>query len=168
MRTLTTWARRAWHWLTSMSTALILLFILALAAIPGALLPQRQVSATLVDDYLKANPTMGPIYDRLQFFDVFSSTWFVAIVMLLMISWSAASSRAPSTTGAPTARSPRARRSSCPGCRCMRKGASISNCPRWTRTRRPCCGGGTWPPTPPRRTAPARTPSPPNAGTRAS
>lgn len=69
-----------------MSTALILLFLLALAAIPGALLPQRQVSASLVDDYLKANPTMGPIYDRLQFFDVFSSNWFIAIVTLLMVS----------------------------------------------------------------------------------
>ena len=78
--------KKAWHWLTSMRTALILLFLLALAAIPGALLPQRQVSASLVDDYLKANPTMGPIYDRLQFFDAFSSTWFVAIVVLLMIS----------------------------------------------------------------------------------
>ena len=78
--------RKAWHWLTSMRTALILLFLLALAAIPGALLPQRQVSATLVADYLDANPTMGPIYDRLQFFDVFSSTWFVAIVLLLMVS----------------------------------------------------------------------------------
>lgn len=86
MRTVNTWLRRAWHWLTSMSTALILLFVLALAAIPGALLPQRQVSASLVDDYIKANPTMGPIYDKLQFFDVFGSTWFVAIVTLLMVS----------------------------------------------------------------------------------
>lgn len=86
MRTGWTWLKRAWHWLTSMSTALILLFLLALAAIPGAILPQRQVSASLVDDYLKANPTMGPIYDKLQFFDVFSSTWFIAIVTLLMVS----------------------------------------------------------------------------------
>lgn len=85
-RAVVTWLRRAWHWLTSMRTALILLFLLALAAIPGALLPQRQVSASLVDDYLAANPTLGPIYDRLQFFDVFSSTWFVAIVTLLMVS----------------------------------------------------------------------------------
>ena len=85
-RAVVTWLRRAWHWLTSMRTALILLFLLALAAIPGALLPQRQVSASLVDDYLAANPTLGPIYDRLQFFDVFSSTWFIAIVTLLMIS----------------------------------------------------------------------------------
>lgn len=81
-----TWLKKAWHWLTSMSTALILLFLLALAAIPGALLPQRQVSTTLVDEYLAANPTMGPIYDKLQFFDVFSSAWFIAIVTLLMVS----------------------------------------------------------------------------------
>ena len=86
MATALSWLRKAWHWLTSMRTALMLLFLLALASIPGALLPQRQVSASLVDDYLRANPTMGPIYDKLQMFDVFSSTWFVAIVTLLMIS----------------------------------------------------------------------------------
>ena len=69
-----------------MRTALVLLFLLSLASIPGALLPQRNVSESLVQDYLDANPTMGPIYDRLQLFDVFSSSWFVAIVTLLMIS----------------------------------------------------------------------------------
>lgn len=81
-----TWLRKAWHWLTSMRTALVLLFLLSLASIPGALLPQRNVSESLVTDYLDANPTMGPIYDRLQLFDVFSSTWFIAIVTLLMVS----------------------------------------------------------------------------------
>ncbi|AWB83299.1 cytochrome c biogenesis protein ResB [Corynebacterium liangguodongii] len=86
MRTVATWLRRAWHWLTSMRTALILLFLLALAAIPGALLPQRSVSASLVDDFYKANPVMSPIYDRLQLFNVFGSTWFIAIVALLMVS----------------------------------------------------------------------------------
>ena len=86
MSTAWTWLRRSWHWLTSMRTALLLLFLLSLASIPGALLPQRTVSATLVDDYLRANPTMGPIYDKLQLFDVFDSTWFVAIVTLLMVS----------------------------------------------------------------------------------
>lgn len=86
MSTALTWLRRSWHWLTSMRTALLLLFLLSLASIPGALLPQRTVSATLVDDYLRANPTMGPIYDKLQLFDVFDSTWFVAIVTLLMVS----------------------------------------------------------------------------------
>ena len=82
MKTVDRWARATWHWLTSMRTALVLLFMLALAAIPGALLPQRSVSATLVDDFLAANPTMGPIYDRLQLFNVFGSTWFIAIVTL--------------------------------------------------------------------------------------
>lgn len=86
MKQVWTWLRKAWHWLTSMRTALVLLFLLSLASIPGALLPQRNVSESLVNDYLDANPTMGPIYDRLQLFDVFSSTWFVAIVTLLMVS----------------------------------------------------------------------------------
>ncbi len=78
--------KKFWHWLTSMRTALVLLFILALAAVPGALLPQREVSESLVNDYLRANPTTGPIYDKLQLFDVFQSFWFIAIVTLLMIS----------------------------------------------------------------------------------
>lgn len=86
MGTAKTRLRRTWHWLTSMRTALVLLFLLALASIPGAMLPQRSVSATLVDDFINANPTMGPIYDRLQLFNIFGSTWFVAIVTLLMVS----------------------------------------------------------------------------------
>ncbi|QPK83480.1 cytochrome c biogenesis protein ResB [Corynebacterium qintianiae] len=86
MNTATSWLRKTWHWLTSMRTALVLLFLLALAAIPGALLPQRSVSTTLVNDFIEANPTMGPIYDRLQLFNVFGSTWFIAIVTLLMVS----------------------------------------------------------------------------------
>ena len=86
MRTALTWLKKAWHWLTSMRTALMLLFVLAVASIPGALLPQRTVSSSLVDDYLKANPTTGPIYDKLQLFDVFQSTWFLAIIVLLTIS----------------------------------------------------------------------------------
>ena len=86
MKTAQTWLKKAWHWLTSMRTALMLLFVLAVASIPGALLPQRTVSSSLVDDYLKANPTTGPIYDKLQLFDVFQSTWFLAIILLLTIS----------------------------------------------------------------------------------
>ena len=86
MRSAQNWLRKAWHWLTSMRTALMLLFVLAVASIPGALLPQRTVSSSLVDDYLKANPTTGPIYDKLQLFDVFQSTWFLAIIVLLVVS----------------------------------------------------------------------------------
>ena len=37
-------ARNTWRSLTSMRTALALLFLLALAAVPGALLPQRSLN----------------------------------------------------------------------------------------------------------------------------
>ncbi|MFZ0228496.1 MAG: cytochrome c biogenesis protein ResB, partial [Mycobacterium sp.] len=54
-----------------MGTALVLLFLLALGAIPGALLPQRSLNAGKVADYLAAHPVIGPWLDRLQAFNVF-------------------------------------------------------------------------------------------------
>lgn len=78
--------QQVWNWLTSMRTALILLFILAFAAVPGALLPQRSLNKDKVDQYLAANGKTAEIMDKLQLFDVFSSVWFVAIVALLLIS----------------------------------------------------------------------------------
>lgn len=78
--------RNTWRALTSMGTALVLLFLLALGAIPGALLPQRSLNAGKVDDYLKAHPVVGPWLDRLQAFNVFSSFWFTAIYVLLFVS----------------------------------------------------------------------------------
>jgi cytochrome c biogenesis protein len=78
--------RNTWRALTSMGTALVLLFLLALGAIPGALLPQRSLNAGKVADYLEAHPVIGPWLDRLQAFDVFSSFWFTAIYVLLFIS----------------------------------------------------------------------------------
>ncbi|MBV8785089.1 MAG: cytochrome c biogenesis protein [Mycobacterium sp.] len=69
-----------------MGTALVLLFLLALGAIPGALLPQRSLNAGKVNDYLAAHKLIGPWLDRLQAFDVFSSFWFTAIYVLLFVS----------------------------------------------------------------------------------
>lgn len=69
-----------------MGTALVLLCLLALGAIPGALLPQRSLNAAKVDEYLAAHPTIGPWLNRLQAFDVFSSFWFTAIYVLLFVS----------------------------------------------------------------------------------
>lgn len=82
------WAllRNTWRTLTSMGTALVLLFLLAIAAIPGALLPQRSLNASKVDEYLADHPTLGPWLDRLQAFDVFSSFWFTSIYVLLFVS----------------------------------------------------------------------------------
>ncbi|CDO09531.1 cytochrome C biogenesis protein ResB [Mycolicibacterium cosmeticum] len=82
------WAliRNTWRTLTSMGTALVLLFLLALGAIPGALLPQRSLNAGKVDEYLAQHPTIGPWLDKVQAFDVFSSFWFTSIYVLLFVS----------------------------------------------------------------------------------
>lgn len=79
-------ALKGWRALTSMGTALVLLFLLALAAVPGALLPQRSLNESKVEQYLTEHPVLGPWLDRLQLFDVFSSFWFTAIYVLLFIS----------------------------------------------------------------------------------
>ena len=79
-------ARNTWRALTSMGTALVLLFLLALGAIPGALLPQRSINAGKVDEYLATHRVIGPWLNRLQAFDVFSSFWFTAIYALLFVS----------------------------------------------------------------------------------
>ena len=86
LRLLAAKVRNTWRSLTSMGTALVLLFLLALGAIPGALLPQRSLNAAKVDEYLAAHPLIGPWLNALQAFDVFSSFWFTAIYVLLFIS----------------------------------------------------------------------------------
>ena len=69
-----------------MRTALVLLFALALAAIPGSLVPQRKVSPVRVSEFITAHPTLGPIYDRVGMFGVYTSPWFSAIYLLLFVS----------------------------------------------------------------------------------
>ncbi|NEM07347.1 cytochrome c biogenesis protein ResB [Geodermatophilus normandii] len=77
---------RQWRRLTAMRTAIILLFLLALAAIPGSLLPQRSLSQSNVSQYFADHPTLAPVLDRLYLFDVFSSPWFAAVYLLLFVS----------------------------------------------------------------------------------
>jgi len=78
--------RRWWRLLTSMRTALVLLFLLAVAAVPGSLLPQRSLNQSKVSQYYAEHPDLAPVLDRLSLFDVFSSPWFAAIYLLLFIS----------------------------------------------------------------------------------
>lgn len=78
--------RFVWRQLTSMRTALFLLLLLAVAAVPGSVLPQRGVDPDKVTAYLRAHTTAGPLLDRLGGFDVFSSVWFSAIYLLLFVS----------------------------------------------------------------------------------
>ncbi|MGH8867177.1 MAG: cytochrome c biogenesis protein ResB [Actinomycetes bacterium] len=78
--------RWAWRQLTSMRTALVLLFLLALAAIPGSVLPQRSIDPFEVSDFAERHPTLAEWYDRLSLFDVYASPWFAAIYLLLLTS----------------------------------------------------------------------------------
>lgn len=69
-----------------MRTALILLFLLAVASVPGSVLPQRGNSPLRVDQWLNDNPTAGSVLERLGFFDVYSSPWFSSVYLLLFVS----------------------------------------------------------------------------------
>ncbi|MGZ4556419.1 MAG: cytochrome c biogenesis protein ResB [Mycobacteriaceae bacterium] len=82
------WAlvRNSWRGLVSMRTALVLLFLLALGAIPGALLPQRSLNVSKVNDYIGRHSFLGPIFNKVGLFEVFASPWFAAIYVLLFVS----------------------------------------------------------------------------------
>ncbi|GAA2265893.1 cytochrome c biosynthesis protein [Streptomyces ruber] len=80
------WVRWFWRQLTSMRIALLLLFLLSLAAIPGSLIPQSGQDETKVAAFMDRHETLGPIYDKLGLFHVYSSVWFSAIYILLFIS----------------------------------------------------------------------------------
>ena len=54
-------ARWAWRQLTSMRTALVLLFLLAVAAVPGSVVPQQDIDAIAVGDWKSAHPTLTPV-----------------------------------------------------------------------------------------------------------
>jgi cytochrome c biogenesis protein len=80
----------AWRRLRKMSTALVLLFALALASVVATFVPQEPVIARTVE--LWRAGTAGPgaawarVLDALSFFDVFGSWWFLAITAALFTS----------------------------------------------------------------------------------
>ncbi|WP_405012785.1 cytochrome c biogenesis protein ResB [Kitasatospora sp. NBC_01539] len=80
------WVRWMWRQLTSMRVALILLFMLSLAAIPGSLIPQNSQNAFKVQTWKTTHQGITPLYEKLQLFDVYSSVWFSAIYILLFVS----------------------------------------------------------------------------------
>ncbi|MCW2848975.1 MAG: ResB family protein [Marmoricola sp.] len=79
-------ARWSWRQLTSMRTALILLFMLALAAIPGSVVPQEAVDSLRASQWRDQHPQLTPVYEKLGLFSVYDSVWFSAIYILLMLS----------------------------------------------------------------------------------
>ena len=78
--------RYSWRQLTSMRTALILLLMLGIAAIPGSIVPQRTQNPMKVSEYFKNSPDLSKWMDRFSLFDVYGSPWFSAIYILLFIS----------------------------------------------------------------------------------
>jgi cytochrome c biogenesis protein len=76
----------AWRRLTSMRTALILLFLLAVAAVPGSLLPQRSLNPDNTKTYISSHGAWGRFLNSIGMFDVFGSVWFAAIYLLLAVS----------------------------------------------------------------------------------
>ena len=85
---LTAWELLRWAWrqLTSMRTALVLLLLLALGAIPGSVIPQSGVDALKTQNWQAAHPHLTPVYDKLSLFSVYHSAWFAAIYLMLMVS----------------------------------------------------------------------------------
>jgi cytochrome c biogenesis protein len=80
------WSRWIWRQLTSMRTALILLLLLAAAAVPGSIYPQRSADPNGVAQYFRDNGELAEVLDFFQLFDVYSSIWFSSIYILLFTS----------------------------------------------------------------------------------
>jgi cytochrome c biogenesis protein len=80
------WPRWFWRQLTSMRTALFLLLLLAIAAVPGSVYPQRSADPNGVRVFFDNNPDVAEIMDDFQLFDVYTSVWFSSIYILLFVS----------------------------------------------------------------------------------
>jgi cytochrome c biogenesis protein len=80
------WLRWAWRQLTSMRTALVLLFLLAVGSVPGSVLPQQGIDPESVQQYYVSHPALAPLLARLSLFNVFAAPWFAAIYLLLFLS----------------------------------------------------------------------------------
>ena len=78
--------RWSWRQLTSMRIALILLLMLALAAVPGSLVPQERVDSLKAGQWKDQHQTLAPVYEKLGIFNVYGSPWFAAIYILLVVS----------------------------------------------------------------------------------
>lgn len=83
-------AVRAWRRLRRMSTALILLFALAVVSILATFVPQEPLIPTTVAEWRsgEAGPgaTVSSVFDWLGLFDVFGSWWFTGLTVLLFVS----------------------------------------------------------------------------------
>jgi len=79
-----------WRRLRKMSTALVLLFTLALASIVATFIPQEPAIPQTVAQWRAGTDgpgeTVASMLDAAQLFDVFGSWWFAGIMVLLLVS----------------------------------------------------------------------------------
>ena len=80
------YARFFWRQLTSMRTALVLLLLLAIASIPGSLVPQRTSDPNGVIQFAQRDPDLFRALDALGLFSTFASPWYSAVYLLLFVS----------------------------------------------------------------------------------
>lgn len=69
-----------------MRTALVLLLLLALAAVPGSVIPQTGIDPSAVSRWKQDHSELAPFYERLGLFTVYQSAWFSAVYLLLTVS----------------------------------------------------------------------------------
>src|ERR1700745_1160993 len=69
-----------------MRTALVLLFLLAVASVPGAMLPQEGLDPQAVQQDYAAHPSLAPLLARVSVVHGFAAPWFAAIYLLLFAS----------------------------------------------------------------------------------
>src|SRR3974377_856269 len=91
------WLLWGWRQLTSMRTALILLFLLALGSVPGSVLPQQGIDPQAVQQYYAAHPALAPWLARFSLFNVFGAPWFAASHLLLFFPRAAGAALAASS-----------------------------------------------------------------------
>lgn len=86
--------KRLLLWLTSMNLAVTLLVFLAIASVIGTVLKQNESFSSYLDVF---GPFWFAVFKNLSLFDVYSATWFVAILLFLVASTSSCVARnAPS------------------------------------------------------------------------
>lgn len=71
-----------WDFLCSLKLAIILVLLLALTSIIGTIILQNGSAADYIREYGQAN---YELFDKLQFIDMYHSTWFIGILALFSV-----------------------------------------------------------------------------------
>ncbi len=76
------------EFLTSMRLAVVLLGVIALGALLGTIIPQQAAAEAFA---ARLHPALLAVFKALQLFDVYHSTWFVLLLVLLAVNLTACS-----------------------------------------------------------------------------